>query len=256
MPKFMNLYSFLKMDKATEGNQGGGGGGNNQNNQQQNNQNNQQQQNQGGSVTMSKEQFDAIMARLPKAEQQQQQNQQQNNQQQSGAEDDLAAKAKKEADLKAAKKVDSASLESALRFNLGSAEWLKTNAALLPKDIQSIFAQAEKETFDDAVQKASAIKSGVMQEFFKVQANLDLLTGPQKTTLEDWLKLTKNGKEEKAQQIFDVVFEPTFEMLRRVKKAEQVSQSGSRDSNQSEDAYKQKLINGSRQHYMGEKKNA
>lgn len=244
----MGPMSHLLMDENNGNNNGGGGGGGNN-------------QNQGAkTVTMTQEQFDAIMARLPEAPKKKQaaNNQQQDNEDDDGNDqgDDLAAKAKKEADLKAQKKTDSKALESALNFSIGAANWLKENATLLPKDITEIFAQAEKETYDDAVEKASAIKSAIIQSFFKVQENLDLLTNAQKVTLEDWLKLTKNGKEEKAQSIYDVVFEPTFEMLRRVKKAQQVSQSGQRQNDDAEEKYKQKLISGSLKHYTGVTKNA
>lgn len=252
MPKFMNLYSFLKMDKANEGGSGGGGGqggGNNQ--QQQNQQQNQQQQNQGGTVTMTQAQFDQLMARLPPA-----QNQQQNNQQQNQNQDDLASKAAADAKAKAQAGADSKALESAIMFNTQSKEWLKTNASLLPKDVEGIFSAAEKETYDNQVQKASAIKSGVIQTFFKVQDNLDLLTAAQKTALEDWQKLTKNGKEEKAQQMFDSIFEPTFEMLKRIKKAQQVQIGGQRSGDDAENAYKEKLMKSAQKHFMGVKHNA
>ncbi len=170
--------------------------------------------------------------------------------------DDLASKAKKAQDEKDKKGSDSKALESALKFTMGSAEWLKTNASLLPKDVEGIFAAAEKETYDDAVQKASAVKSGLIQTFFKVQENLDLLTGAQKTALEDWQKLTKNGKEEKAQSVFDSIFEPTFEMLKRIKKAQQVNKSGQREGDDAENAYKNKLMNSGKKHHMGVKTNA
>lgn len=250
MPKFMNLYSFLKMDKANEGGSGGGGGGQGQQ-QQHGQQQGQQQQQASGNVTMTQAQFDAIMARLP-----QNQNQQQQGQQQQQNNDDLATKAAADAKKKEQSGAESKALESAIMFNTGSKDWLKTNSSLLPKDVEGIFSAAEKETYDTQIQKASAIKSGVIQTFFKVQENLDLLTAAQKTNLEDWLKLTKNGKEEKAQQMFDVIFEPTFEMLKRIKKAQQVQIGGQRQGDDAENAYKDKLMKSSMKHFMGVKTNA
>jgi hypothetical protein len=249
MPKFMNLYNFLKMEENT-GTNGGGGQGTGTGTNQQQSQNNQQQA--SGNVTMTQAQFDAIMARLPAAQQQQQSQ----GQQQQSSNDDLATKAAADAKKKEQSGADAKAIESAIAFNMGSKEWLKTNSTLLPKDIEGIFSAAEKETYDNQVQKASAIKSGVIQTFFKVQDNLDLLTAAQKTALEDWQKLTKNGKEEKAQQMFDSIFEPTFEMLKRIKKAHQVQIGGQRSGDDAENAYKEKLMKSAQKHFMGVKQNA
>ncbi len=156
---------------------------------------------------------------------------------------------KEEADKKSN---DSKRLESALKFSMGADDFLKTNQSLLPKDIGEIFKLAEKENYDNAIQKASAIKSNVVQSFFKVQANLDLLTPGLKEDLDDYLKLTKDGKEENAQKIYHSVFEPAFEMLKRIKKAEVLAR-GFGNEGDLEMAYKNKLIKGARSHYLGEK---
>jgi hypothetical protein len=173
-----------------------------------------------------------------------------------GEPEDLETKARKEREAKAAAGADSKKLEEALRFSLGAKDWLKSNASLLPKDMEGIFTAAEKETYGTAMEKDQAIKSGLIQSFFKVQANLDLLTEGPKSDLEDWLKLTKNGKEEKAQQIFKSVFEPALEMLKRVKKAEQLNQGGHVNSSEVDAAYKDRLMKKSRQQYTGEKADA
>jgi hypothetical protein len=154
---------------------------------------------------------------------------------------DLRARAKKNRDADDKSKNNTKAIEAALRFSMGAELWLKNNASLLPKNISDIFAQAEKEKYDDP--------------FFEVQSNMDLLTAGQKSLLEDYLKLTKNGKQEKAREVYDTIFEPSFEMLRRVKKAEALSK-GHGSATEGEDAYKNRLIELSRKHYLGEKKNA
>jgi hypothetical protein len=194
---------------------------------------------------------DALMARLEKLEKGSLKKKDDEDDQ--ADDEDLSQKAKKQSESKQKESENTKALESAIVFTTTSKEWVKTNASLLPKDVQSIFDVADKETYDNSIQKASAIKSGVVQQFFKVQDNLDLLTNSQKIALEDWLKLTKNGKEEKAQQIFDNIFEPTFEMLKRIKRAEQVNKSGQRSGDDAETAYKQKLMQSSRKHFMGSK---
>ncbi len=162
---------------------------------------------------------------------------------------DKARKQKEELDKKNS---DSKALEKALMFSMKSEEFLKTNASLLPKDVTDIFKLAEKENYSNAIEKDSAIKAGVIQSFFSVQANLDLLTPTLKTSLDEYLKLTKDGKQEKAQAVYDSLFEPSFERLKAVKKAEALGKGfGGHDD--AETAYKNKMIILSKAHYLGEK---
>jgi len=161
-----------------------------------------------------------------------------------------AAKERERADAEASK---SKRLESAIKFDLNSEKFLKDHANLLPSEVKDLFTQAGKENYADAIEKDAAIKSGMIQSFFSVQANVDLLTAGQKSQLDDYLKLTKTGKQEKAQSVYEMIFEPAFEMLKRVKKAEALQKGhGSGD----DDDYKKRLIAGSRKHYLGETKNA
>jgi len=153
-------------------------------------------------------------------------------------------------------KAKTKSLESSIRFNLSSDQFLKDNLSLLPKNAADILKAAGKETYDSEVNKANAVKSSLIQSFFEIQDNLDLLTPAQKIGLEDYLKLTKNGKEEKANGVWENIFEPSLEMLKRVKKAAEVGRgkgAGAHDS-QDDEAYKQKLIDVSQKHYLGAKK--
>jgi hypothetical protein len=166
--------------------------------------------------------------------------------------DDLLKKARDLRDKEDKSKGDEKALESALRFSMGADQFMKNNATLLPKDAADIFKAAEAEKYDSQIEKASAIKAGLIQSFFQVQSNVDMLTASQKTVLEDYLKLTKNGKQDKAQQIYDSIFEPTIELMRKLKRAEALSK-GHGSSSDTEDAYKQKLMNLSRKHYLGEK---
>jgi hypothetical protein len=168
--------------------------------------------------------------------------------------EDLASKAAKERENQNRNQSDAKALEAALRFTMSADTFLKDNAALLPKEIADIFKAADKENFASAKHKADAIKAGVIQSFFKVQSNLDLLTPAVKSQLEDYLKLTKDGKEQEASRIFDNIFEPSFEMLRKLKKAENINR-GFSGSGSSEDAYREKLMRGSRRHHLGDKSN-
>lgn len=169
--------------------------------------------------------------------------------------DDLAARARADRDARDAGNSNQKSLENAIAFNYTSKEFLKHNAALLPSTVTDLFATADRETFDSPIEKASELKSGVIKEFFQIQSNLDLLTAGQKTLLADFLKLTKNGRLEKAQLTYDTIFEPALETLRRVKKAEEVGRARMGYGNDTDNraAHKNKLIALSKNHYLGEK---
>lgn len=166
--------------------------------------------------------------------------------------DDLAEKAKKDREAKEKTASETKRLENALKFTLQAPEWLTTNASLLPKDIESIFKTADKEVYADAVEKANAIKVGIVSEFFAIQSNLDLLTEAQKNALEDFKKLTKTDKQERVVGVFETVFEPAFEMVKRLKKAEQVSKGHGEQTN-SDNAYAKRMQDLSRKHYLREK---
>lgn len=167
---------------------------------------------------------------------------------------DLKKKADDLARERASKEGDAKAIEKAVVFNHSKDEFLKANAALLPKGAADIFAVAEKERWDSPVEKASEIKAGLIHSFFSVQDNLDLLTPSQKDAVADYLKLTKNGRQENAQSIYSSVFEPTLEMAKRLRKAADVHRSKNGLGDGSDEAHKQKLIQGSRGHYIGEKK--
>lgn len=256
----MNFKKFLMgmmllMDKAGEGSGGGGGGsgaagGAGDGKGGSGDGKGAGGEGSGSTVTLTKEQFDAIMARLPKSEGPG------GGSGGSGGQGDgdptLADKARKQREEDERKAGDSRAMENALKFTMGGKDWLKTNSSLLPKTVEGIFDQAEKENYGSAVAKASAIKVGIISEFFAQQSNLDLLTPGLKSQLEEFLKLTKTVKEERAAQVFDTVFEPAFEMLKRVKRAEERGKGHSTPSD-ADAAYKEKLMKGSRKHYLGEK---
>lgn len=159
------------------------------------------------------------------------------------------AQRQREADDKSANQT--VELESAIKFNLDAENFLKQNERFLPKEIGDIFAQANKEKFNSPIEKARELKASTLQGFFSLQANVDLLTAGQKAALDDYLKLTKNGKQEKAQQTFDMIFEPALEMLKKIKKAEALSKGHAVGGEN--DAYKSRIIAGSKRHYLGEK---
>jgi hypothetical protein len=164
----------------------------------------------------------------------------------------LADKVRKDTEEKEKAAKHEKSLESALNFNIESKSFVKNNAGLLPPNIQGLFDQAEKENYATAIEKASAVKVGIVSEFFAVQANLDLLTSGQKVELDQFLKLTKNVKQERVEGIYSMIFEPTLETLRKVEKAKQLN-NGVKNQSDSEKELADRMMKKSRKHYLGEK---
>lgn len=171
---------------------------------------------------------------------------------------DLLAKSKQKKDSEDELLAKTKQIESALSFNIKLKNFAEENKELLPSEFENILATAEKENYDSATKKANAIKSAVIQSFFSIQFNKEILTETQKKNLDDYLKLTKDSKEEKAGFIYENLFEPALETLKRVKKAEEVGKAkgGLGTSTKAEDVYKAKLIEGSKKQYLGEKSNA
>lgn len=168
-------------------------------------------------------------------------------------EDDLRRKAAKGRQTNEEKIAETRSIEGALKFNLGVQDFVKSNADLLPSEIQDILKTAEKESYDSAIEKSSAIKSSFIQSFFEIEANREALTAAQKVQLDDFLKLTKTGKESKASAIYENIFEPALETLRKVKKAEELgkSRSGLASGNAVMDGYKNRLVSGAKKTHLG-----
>ena len=170
-------------------------------------------------------------------------------------EGDLAAKAEAAKRAEEDKKASTRRQESAVKFNLTVGEFIKSNKDILPSEVEDIVKQAEKENFDTAAQKSAAMKVGIIQSFFKVKENHDRLTASQRSSIDRFLNLTKNGKEEEAENIFENVFEPALELVKAHKKAEEVSKarSGQANPSSSESDYRDKLMKHSRKALLGEK---
>ncbi len=173
----------------------------------------------------------------------------------SDQDDGLRGKAAKNRRDQEDRKTETKRLEGALKFNLSLGDFMKSNGDLMPSEIQEILKTAEKEKYDSAIEKASAIKRAFVESFFAVAENVELLTTAQKAALDDYSKLTKNGKEAKAEVIFENLFEPALETLKKVKKAEELgkARSGFASGSKVEDQYKARLQAGSRKTYLGEK---
>lgn len=188
-------------------------------------------------VTMTREEYDALKAGQKKDEKKEG----------GGGDDDDDPLLKKVADQKKQRQKtesDSKAIESAISFNLGLDSFIKDNADLLPEEISEAVKASAKETYDSAAQKAAAVKKAVIGSYFKVQANVDMLTASQRAALDDYNKLTNTGKEEQATVIYANLFEPCLEMQRRIRKAEELSRgrNGAIHSSSTEAAFRDKMI--------------
>lgn len=175
-----------------------------------------------------------------------------------GENDDLRDKANKEK-LKIEKEnSDIAVMEKAIGFVHLLPDFLKQNKDILPSSFEGIVSASDRENYATKIEKSNAVKSSFVQEFFAIQSNVDLLTPAQKVTLDDYLKLTKNEKEKKSQVIFENLFEPTLELIKRVKKAEELgkARSGLASDDATQSAYKDRLMSASKAVHLGQKKGA
>lgn len=230
--RFLNFImgSMLLMDEAGKDDKGGGGGGNDSTKD----------------IAALKEQNAALLARLDALEK--------GKGKDDGKNDDpsLADKAKKERENQDAQAASQKAMESAINFNISSKDFVKNNGSLLPKTIESIFVQAEKQNYDSAMQKANAIKAAIISEVFIVKDWVEHLTGPQKIEIENFLKLTNNGKQERVDNIYSMIFEPTLEMVRKIEKAKQLN-NGAKNQTDGEKALADRMMKMSKKHYLGEK---
>lgn len=167
--------------------------------------------------------------------------------------EDLAAKAKREREAKEKNEAESKTLSTAIKYNMQVADWAKTNATLLPQSVEGLIAQAEKQNYGTEIEKANAIKVGVVQEFFAQQANLDLLTDSQKATLDQFKALTNTEKVQRVAKFFDDVFEPTFLALKRIKKQDQLAKGHGAQSD-SETKHVEKMKAFAKKHHLKESK--
>lgn len=169
-------------------------------------------------------------------------------------EDDLILKARSEKEARDKKAGETKEVERALKFNLTVQDFVKANKTFLPEEIDGILTQAGRETYDTEFERAGALKASIIKSYFSVQSNLDSLTLSQKKAIEEWNRLTPIGRQEKAADLYDNIFEPCIDTQRRIKKAEEVgrSRAGLADSSQGQ-AYKDKLIKVSRQAHLREK---
>ncbi len=171
---------------------------------------------------------------------------------------DLRDKVKEQTQTASDKALELKKLESSVKFNMTVNQFMADNKSLLPSEITEILKIAEKETYDSASQKTGAVKAAMVQAYFSIKDNLEVLTANQKLQLDDYLKLTKTGKEDRADAIYENLFEPAIESMRRIKKAEELhrSRNGFASPSDADNAYKERLMKLSQTHYMGVKHGA
>lgn len=171
---------------------------------------------------------------------------------------DLKKKADRERAEKEARDAESKRMESAVEFNLGVKKLVEEAGSLLPETMKGILATAEKEKYGSHLERANAVRSGMILEFFSIAENVELLTAQQKEQLKAFQSLAKNVREERAETYYNNVFEPALEMNRRILKAKEVAKAemGYKYPSNTEDAFVKKMAKFSRQFYLGEKETA
>lgn len=180
------------------------------------------------------------------------------------------AKAKEEADRKAKEEADKGKdfskqfddkrkeeektknwekeIESSALFNSGLTAFLKDSGKLISPSIAGVVEIASKESYKDSIEKARGLKDVIVKEFFKVQSNLDHLTQSQRSKLDQFLDMTKNGRAEQVTQIYDELFEPTLSLVRKIEGYK--VRSDGKSKNSEENGIKSKLIEVGKKSYL------
>lgn len=169
----------------------------------------------------------------------------------------LAQKAEAERLAREKGQTDTQKIERDISYNLGVKKFVEDHKAFLSEDVAGILTQAEKEKYDSAGQKAAELRTEIIEAFFKVQSNLDILTAAQKRNLADFQKLTKDGKRQDSEKVYESVFEPALEMVKRVKKAEELNLAARGYATATGGplgAYKQKLLEAAKRVIINKRK--
>lgn len=252
------IYGMMgfKMDQANGGQGGGSGGGGGQGGGQGG------QGGQGGGGGESPE-MKAMRERAEAAERRAAELEKKNNPAGGGgnnnSDPDLREKAEKERRENEEKQRDVKAVESAVKFNMGLKEFSEKNKDLLPKEVADILRLSDRESYGSEVARANALKAAIMQSYFLVEANLADLTASQKESVAEFLKLSKTGRESKAAELYNAVFEPALEMHKKLHKAQEIvrAKNGYAGSGSSAmDTYKQKLLEAAKRGIINRKKGA
>ncbi len=135
----------------------------------------------------------------------------------------LTERVEAERKLREKNKQETDKIERDISYNLGVRKFVEDHKAHLSENILDLMTEADKQKFENHAEKASTLRTEIIESFFKVQANVDILTPAQKRNLADFQKLTKDGKRQESEKVYESVFEPALEMVKRVKKAEELN---------------------------------
>lgn len=255
------IYGMMgfKMDQANGGQGGGGGGGGGQGGGQGAGGQGGGQGGGGGESAETK----ALRERAEAAERELKALREKNNPSGGGggnnSDPDLREKAEKERRENEEKARDVKAVEGAVKFNMGLKEFTEKNKELLPKEVGDIVRLSDRESYGSEVARANALKASIMQSYFLVEANLTDLTASQKESVAEFLKLSKTGRESKAAELYNAVFEPALEMHKKLHKAQEIvrAKNGYASGGSSAmDTYKQKLLEAAKRGIINRKKGA
>lgn len=116
-----------------------------------------------------------------------------------------------------------AEMEKSAIFNANLNQFVKDNGPLVSPRLASVVEVANKENFANSTERARELKGAIVKEFFSVESNVKHLTDSQKARLDFFLTQTKNGRAEQITAIWDDLFEPTLELVRKIKSFEEKS---------------------------------
>lgn len=144
-------------------------------------------------------------------------------------EDDALKKAEEEVrrkkEAKTAEELEKERYLDAFKYNSTVQDFLKDNAEYLPESLADIINILQAKTYANDVEKSQELKRAVVEQYIKIQENLDMLPESLKAKAEKYAGFTTKEKLERAPEFYDIV-ETGIHTAKNIKKAEAIEKSG------------------------------
>lgn len=143
--------------------------------------------------------------------------------------DDALKKAEEEVrkrkEAKTAEELEKEKYLDAFKYNATVQDFLKDNAEYLPESLADIINILQAKTYANDVEKSQELKRAVVEQYIKIQDNLDILPESLKAKAEKYAGFTTKEKLERAPEFYDIV-ETGIHTAKNIKKAEAIEKSG------------------------------
>lgn len=117
----------------------------------------------------------------------------------------ILEEAKKSYENKQIQQTEHGNMENAIKFNLQLSKFTEDFKDYLPKTTQTLIEEVEKKNYGSEVQRANAIRSGIIQAFIELQENIEILPQTMKDKVSLFKALTVDEQEKQSASFWDVV---------------------------------------------------